>query len=135
MFCTNSLSQFYEICTKGDIMTFYERLKELMDKTGTTQKQLTELGINKNSFNYWKSHGNIPKPHILEPIAKYFNVSVAYLMTGIETKNEQADHEDQPASEEMQRLLQETSTLSDDEARKVREYVELLKLKRNQESS
>lgn len=116
-------------------MTFYERLKELMDKTGTTQKQLTELGINKNSFNYWKSHGNIPKPQILEPIAKYFNVSVAYLMTGIEEKKEQTALGELPASEEMQLLLRETSTLSDDEARKVREYVELLKLKRSQESS
>ena len=116
-------------------MTFYERLKELMERTGTTQKELAALGINKNSFKYWEKHGNVPNSRILELLAKRLNVSVEYLMTGIETKNEQAVTDELPASDELQKLILESSTLSDDEARKVREYVELLKLKHNQESS
>ena len=116
-------------------MTFYERLNALMEQTGTSKKQLAEVGINKKSFKYWENHGNVPNKRILDILAKHFNVSVEFLMTGIDTKKEQTDSDNLPASEEMQRLLKETSTLSDDEARKVREYVELLKLKRNSESS
>lgn len=68
-------------------MTFYERLKMLMKETGTTQKQLTELGINKNSFKYWKENGNIPKGDILSKLASYFNVSVPYLIGLTDIKN------------------------------------------------
>lgn len=117
-------------------MTFIQRLKALMKSRNVTDKQLTEeLGLAKNSVTYWKNKGNIPKGDTLELIAEYFNVSVDYLLGKTDIKKEQTDSDNLPASEEMQRLLKETSTLSDDEARKVREYVELLKLKRNQESS
>ncbi len=116
-------------------MTFYERLKELMERSGTTQKELAGLGINKNSFKYWEKHGNVPNSRILDLLAKHLNVSVEYLMTGIEVNNEQTVTDELLASEELRKLIEESSTLSDEEARKVREYVELLKLKRNQESS
>ena len=116
-------------------MTFYERLNILMEQTGTSKKQLAELGINKNSFKYWENHGNVPNKRILNILANHFNVSVEDLMTGIETIKEQAARDELPASDEIKKLLEESADLSDDEARRVREYVELLKLKRNQESS
>lgn len=116
-------------------MTFYERLKVLMEQSGTTQKELVGLGINKNSFKYWEKHGNVPNVRILETLAKHFGVSVEFLMTGIDNRNTQAVPDGLPASDELKKLLEESSTLSEEEARKVREYVELLKLKRNQESS
>ena len=56
-------------------MTFYERLKVLMEQSGTTQKELVGLGINKNSFKYWEKHGNVPNVRILETLAKHFGVS------------------------------------------------------------
>ena len=114
-------------------MTFYQRLLELMKKKNITAKQLTtDLGLAKNSVTYWKNNGNIPKGETLTLLADYFGVNVDYFLG---TKKEQTALGELPASEEMQLLLRETSTLSDDEARKVREYVELLKLKRSQESS
>ena len=116
-------------------MTFYERLKVLMEQSGTTQKELVGLGINKNSFKYWEKHGNVPNVRILETLAKHFGVSVEFLMTGIETKKEQAALDGLPASDELKKLLEESSTLSEKEVRKVREYVEFLKYKQTQNFS
>ena len=116
-------------------MTFYERLKVLMEQSGTTQKELVGLGINKNSFKYWEKHGNVPNVRILETLAKHFGVSVEFLMTGIETKKEQAALDGLPASDELKKLLEESSTLSEEEVRKVREYVEFLKYKQTQNFS
>ena len=116
-------------------MTFYERLKVLMEQSGTTQKELVGLGINKNSFKYWEKHGNVPNVRILETLAKHFGVSVEFLMTGIETKKEQAVPDGLPASDELKKLLEESSTLSEEEVRKVREYVEFLKYKQTQNFS
>jgi len=114
-------------------MTFYQKLLELMKKKNITAKQLTtDLGLAKNSVTYWKNKGNIPKGETLNLLADYFGVTVEYFL---DTKKEQTVPDELPASEELQKLILESSTLSDDEARKVREYVELLKLKRNQESS
>lgn len=117
-------------------MTFIQRLKALMKSRNITDKQLTEdLGLAKNSVTYWKNKGNIPKGDTLDVIAEYFGVSVDYLLGKTDKKNEQTVPDELSASEELRKLIEESSTLSDEEARKVREYVELLKLKRNQESS
>lgn len=114
-------------------MTFYQKLLELMRKNNVTAKQLTsDLGLAKNSVTYWKNNGNIPKGDTLNLLADYFGVTVEYFLG---TKKEQAVPDGLPASDELKKLLEESSTLSEEEARKVREYVELLKLKRNQESS
>ena len=114
-------------------MTFYQKLLELMQKNNVTAKQLTsDLGLAKNSVTYWKNNGNIPKGDTLNLLADYFGVTVEYFLG---TKKEQAVPDGQPASNEIRKLLAESSDLSDEEARRVLEYVELLKLKRNQESS
>lgn len=61
-------------------MTFYERLTELRKEKGVTQKQIVdELGLGKNSFGDWKS-GIIPIRSTQQLLAKYFGVSVDYLM-------------------------------------------------------
>lgn len=61
-------------------MTFYERLTELRKETGKTQADITEdLGINKNTFAGWK-RGVIPLQSTQQLLARYFGVSVDYLM-------------------------------------------------------
>ena len=135
MFCTNSLSQFYEICTKGDIMTFWERFYNLCIENNTKPNPLaSKLGIASGTISGWKS-GKKPNTNHLEQLCAYFNVSADYLLGKTDKKNEQTVTNELPASEELQKLIEASSTLSDEEARKAREYVELLKLKRNQESS
>ena len=61
-------------------MTFYERLTELRREKGLTQKQIVdELDLGKNSFGDWK-RGIIPVRSTQQLLAKYFGVSVDYLM-------------------------------------------------------
>lgn len=61
-------------------MTFYERLTELRREKGLTQKQIVdELNLGKNSFGEWKK-GTIPVRSTQQLLAKYFGVSVDYLM-------------------------------------------------------
>ena len=61
-------------------MTFYERLTELRRETGVTQKQIQEeLNLGKNSFGDWKK-GIIPIRSTQQLLAKYFGVSIDYLM-------------------------------------------------------
>lgn len=61
-------------------MTFYERLTELRKEKGLTQKQIVdELDLGKNSFGDWK-RGIIPVRSTQQLLAKYFGVSVDYLM-------------------------------------------------------
>lgn len=61
-------------------MTFYERLTELRKETGKTQADITnDLGINKNTFAGWK-RGVIPLQSTQQLLARYFGVSVDYLM-------------------------------------------------------
>lgn len=61
-------------------MTFYERLTELRKETGKTQADITnDLGINKNTFAGWK-RGVIPLQSTQQLLARYFGVSIDYLM-------------------------------------------------------
>lgn len=116
-------------------MTFWERFYKLCLEHETKPNPVAaQLGIASGTISGWKN-GKDPNTAHLKLLCEYFNVSIDYLLGIADTKKEQTDSDNLPASEEMQRLLIETSTLSDEEARKVREYVELLKLKRNQESS
>ena len=116
-------------------MTFWERFYALCLEQGTRPNPVCkQLGFSNATATHWKA-GQLPGLSSLKRIADYFNVSVDYLLGKTDTKKEQAVPDELPASEELQKLILESSTLSDDEARKVREYVELLKLKHNQESS
>ncbi len=135
MFCTNLFSHFCEIFTKGDIMTFWERFYNLCIENNTKPNPLaSKLGIASGTISGWKS-GKKPNTNHLEQLCAYFNVSTDYLLGKSDMKKEQAAHDEQPASDEVKKLYEESADLSDEEARRVREYVELLKLKRNQESS
>lgn len=93
-------------------MTFYDRLKSLMKETGTTQKQLSELGINKNSFNYWRTKGNVPKGDVLAKLAKYFDVSVPYLL-GFTDEKKGAVPTEQPLTPLQEKALNMILSLPD----------------------
>jgi transcriptional regulator with XRE-family HTH domain len=115
----------------GGIMTFYDKIEKLTKDNGLTAKQVTQdLHISKNSFTYWKKNGNIPKGDILEALAKYFNCSIDYLVGKTDIKKEPTAQNEQSVSEELQKLIDASSSLSDDETQKVLEYVEFLKSQR-----
>lgn len=68
--------------------TFPTILRALMEKKGTTQKALAEaVGTRPQSISYYTMGKTQPSPNILIGIAKYFNVSIDYLLTGISSNN------------------------------------------------
>ena len=68
--------------------TFPTILRALMKKTGTTQKALAEaVGTRPQSISYYTIGKTQPSPDILVWIAKYFNVSIDYLLTGLSSNN------------------------------------------------
>lgn len=63
---------------------FYENLDKLCKSRGETVTSLAKkLNLSTSKVTAWK-RGSIPKGEILLKIAKYFNVSTDYLLTGKE---------------------------------------------------
>lgn len=60
---------------------FYERVIHLIEQAGITKnKMLLDLNLNKSSMLNWEKRRNTPDGDILLKIARYFNVSVDYLL-------------------------------------------------------
>ena len=63
----------------------YERYCELRDSKGYKDADIAKgTGITRSTFTDWKNGRSIPKPPKLQKIADYLDVSLSYLMTGIE---------------------------------------------------
>lgn len=90
--------------------TFPTLLRELLDLhpvTGarTTLKELAEvIGIRQQTVSLYKNGETQPTPETLVKIAKFFDVSVDYLLTGISSHNKSI-HEELGLSEEAIGLL------------------------------
>ena len=58
-----------------------KRLKELREEKGLTQKQLSnELNINSVTYLHYEKEQREPPLSLLADIAKFYNVSVDYLL-------------------------------------------------------
>ncbi|HEM3629575.1 TPA: helix-turn-helix transcriptional regulator [Streptococcus suis] len=67
---------------------FTQRLKELRNKAGLTQKQVaTELNISQPAYAQWETGKLNPKKETIQMFADFFNVSSAYLIGESELKN------------------------------------------------
>lgn len=63
----------------------YSIFEELLQKHGvSTYKVAKETGIAQSVFSSWKNGISTPKQDKMQKIADYFNVSLEYLMNGIE---------------------------------------------------
>lgn len=68
----------------SDDKTFIERLKELREKSGLTQKQVAEhLDITQSAYAQWETGRINPKKETIQKFADLFNVSYDYLWNGI----------------------------------------------------
>lgn len=77
---------------------FYERLTMLCKERGISiSALLNTLGLSKTNNKNWRE-GRAPSAENLERIAKYFNVSVDYLLGRDEIKN-------RSVSEEIERII------------------------------
>lgn len=61
---------------------FYDRYIELCEKNNKKPYAVAkELGLSNSNVAQWKK-GSTPRKEVVQRIAEYFNVSVAYLLTG-----------------------------------------------------
>ena len=66
-------------------MEFKDRLKSLRLKNGITQKELgTTLNVSRSSISLYELGYSMPSREVLDSLAKYFNVSLKYLLNGQE---------------------------------------------------
>lgn len=67
-------------------MDFYERLNSLIKSRGLSQRKVEiELGFSNGAISKWKKYS--PNAEKVQLLAKYFNVSFDYLMTGEEKES------------------------------------------------
>ncbi len=103
-------------------------LKDLRTKRGATQDDMADLlKIKRQTYSAYERNVSLPDIPSLITMASYFGVSIGYLVED-ETK---AAHGEQPLSPAQKDLLAEIATLPAEDLKKLQEYAELLKLKRN----
>ena len=67
--------------TKKEAIAFRRTVKELMQKNNVTGVQLAEVvGVNKSTISEWLNGKYLPSGIRIVKIAKYFHVSVSYLI-------------------------------------------------------
>ena len=79
-----------------------ERIRELREEFGVTQKKLSEvLGVTRTAVAKWEANENGPNSDVLLKIADYFDVSLDYLLgrTDIKKAPVESDKGDRPAME------------------------------------
>lgn len=80
-------------------LSFWDRLVALCEAEGTTPTAVTNsLGIASGSVTRWKN-GGVPRDTTLLKLARYFDVSIAYL------KGVELEPKDKPLSEQGAELL------------------------------
>lgn len=66
-----------------------ERILELVEESGKTSKEILEQSeLSKSSISDWKAGKGKPSSHAIIKLAKYFNVSTDFLLTGVDKKLE-----------------------------------------------
>lgn len=64
-------------------MEFQQRLYELRKQSGLSQEGLASLlGVTRQAVQKWESGSSRPDMDNLAALARYFNVSLDYLVTG-----------------------------------------------------
>ncbi len=105
-----------------------EKLKALRLKKGATQDDMADLlNIKRQTYSAYERGVSLPDISTLTKLAEFFAVSVDDLL---EIKKRSPETE-QPLSADMKILIDSYSDLSEDEIKKVIEYVDFLKMKRN----
>lgn len=74
------------------LVNFSERFKKLMDESGITQTEAAKLfGVSQGAIFDYREGRSEPKSWPLLRMAKYFGVTVEWLMTGEEIANQSSE--------------------------------------------
>ena len=67
---------------------FWNRLNQLINERNITSYKVSkETGISQGTFSQWKNNHKKPQKDLINKIAKYFNVSVDYLLGKTDEQN------------------------------------------------
>jgi transcriptional regulator with XRE-family HTH domain len=101
--------------------TFQKRIKELrLSKNMSMDELASALCIKKSRINMWENYGNIPTSNVLIRTAKFFNVSIDYLLGNEKIK---INHEGSKIFEEIVKMIH---FYDDEKLEKVKIILELL---------
>jgi transcriptional regulator with XRE-family HTH domain len=105
-------------------MDFSERLSILIKNQGITAKSLAvKLNIGATAISDWKRGKSSPSPQVLIGISQIFNVSIDYLLTGIEVeKNSRFEESDYTLED--QHIIKLYHDCPDDVKKEILEYIE-----------
>lgn len=116
-----------------------ERLKTLRNNNKLTQRQLAKkLNISPSTVALYETGDRNPDMTMLKRIADFFNVSVDYLLgqTNIpEQYKEKTTNLPENITPDMVELLEKISSLSEESKKDLEEYIKLLKLRDDTEST
>jgi transcriptional regulator with XRE-family HTH domain len=108
-------------------MVFGDRLKELREEKGITQKQLGKvINISDRVIGYYESNDRFPKDEIiLKLLSEYFNVSVDYLVGRTSLRSPQSEY----VAETSASYSLNVKGLPIEAIKMIEEYIELIRLK------
>lgn len=107
---------------------FYKQFAQLcFDHDVAPSKVTADIGLSRGIASFWKANGSAPRPEIMQRIADYFDVPVDYFY------EDRPDIKKEPATPEvtspMLDLAIRFSRLSEEDQKKVLDYIGLLELK------
>lgn len=112
------------------ILDTLEKIVYILKQSNKTQKDLTDyLGVQKTAFTQWKLGKNTSYLKHISKIAEYLNVSADYLLGNSDIKNKPATVNGDELSEDVLRFANKLLLLSEEDLKRVEEYVALLELK------
>ena len=92
---------------------FAKRLRDLREQNNLQQKELAkELNVLEATVSMWETGKRIPYSEMLVKIAKFFNVSVDYLL-GFDV-SDKSTSDDLLKKEELKKALQKNGFMNDD---------------------
>ncbi len=73
-------------------MTFVERVLNELEYQGKTKSELADYcGLTRSAFSMWITRNSIPSADVALKVARFLNVSVEYLIDGVEKDQSAAD--------------------------------------------
>lgn len=98
--------------------------KQLRLKKNLTQIELSEkLNVKQATISKWEKGKSIPDIMMLKTLAKFFNVSIEYLLDNEEQANEPKISEVQTYSEKQKELLPLIQMLNDRQCQRTHDYL------------
>lgn len=103
---------------------FYDLFKTLCDEKGVSvSKACIEMGLSRSIAAKWKNTRTNPSAEVLPKIAKYFDVTTDYLLTGGENKKAPSPQGERLASDDdIKFALFGTRDIDDDVLDRVKQF-------------